>query len=761
MQVTENPENTSARSPLPAVTLRSLPQLNLTGGRAALLAYFENTWSLTELLFSALNCKEAYYVRPYHKTRHPLVFYFAHPASLYVNKLLVSGLIKEPVNKDFELLFETGVDEMTWDDLHEGEQDIWPELDEVIAYREHVYRLVKNLLKSHPVFDQPITMDSPGWAMAMAFEHERIHLETSSVLMRELPVHYLTPPPGWPEMFAVRATADHRPVAGTDYPADNPMLKVKADTVTLGKPRDWPSFGWDNEYGGEQRHVSAFKASKFLISNGEFYRFVAEGGYENADFWGPTGWRWRQFRNVKWPTFWVQDGPAGSHRYRLRTTFEVIDMQWDWPAIVNYYEAKAYCAWLSARNGKQTPYRLLTEAEHQAIREPSWRAAANWQAGEDALLKLDPVLSNDGETVNHNLRYGAESPVDAMAPNSLGFHDVLGNVWQWCEDAFHPLPGFEIHPYYTDFSTPCFDGEHQMILGGSFISTGDEASIWSRFHFRPHFFQHAGFRVVQGSALDPADNKYESSELVDQYLLFHFGSAAEQRDAGIHARRPFPDTGSFVIHTVELMNRFAAGKQSALDLGCAVGRASFELARDFASVTGLDFSRAFIRTANQLKSSGSQSYQRLETGSFQTQLTAIVAPDIDRNRVRFIEGDACKLGASGLHKGQVPYDAVLLSNLLCRLPEPAACLRQFVHNDDYLGREGILVIASPNTWLSQYTPVERFLDGENSEATLARIAAVLEGFELLHEEDFPFMIREHRRKYEYIVSQISVWRKRR
>ncbi|MFM1897233.1 MAG: hypothetical protein RLZZ385_2307, partial [Pseudomonadota bacterium] len=153
--------------------------------------------------------------------------------------------------------------------------------------------------------------------------------------------------------------------------------------------------------------------------------------------------------------------------------------------------------------------------------------------------------------------------------------------------------------------------------------------------------------------------------------------------------------------------------------------------------------------------------QRLETGSFQTQLTAIVAPDIDRNRVRFIEGDACKLGASGLNKGQGPYDAVLLSNLLCRLPEPAACLRQFVHNDDYLGREGILVIASPNTWLSQYTPVERFLDGENSEATLARIAAVLEGFELLHEEDFPFMIREHRRKYEYIVSQISVWRKRR
>jgi hypothetical protein len=35
----------------------------------------------------------------------------------------------------------------------------------------------------------------------------------------------------------------------------------------------------------------------------------------------------------------------------------------------------------------------------------------------------------------------------------------------------------------------------------------------------------------------------------------------------------------------------------------------------------------------------------------------------------------------------------------------------------------------------------------------------LPGFERLHEEDLPFMIREHRRKYEYIVAQVSVWRK--
>merc|ERR1712093_793296 len=94
----------------------SLPALDLREGRAAILSYFRNTWELTEELFSSLVSDEAYYRRPYHKTRLPLVFYYAHPVCFYVNKLLVSGLIKEPINKDFELLFETGVDEMTWDD---------------------------------------------------------------------------------------------------------------------------------------------------------------------------------------------------------------------------------------------------------------------------------------------------------------------------------------------------------------------------------------------------------------------------------------------------------------------------------------------------------------------------------------------------------------------------------------------------------------------------------------------------------------------
>jgi 5-histidylcysteine sulfoxide synthase/putative 4-mercaptohistidine N1-methyltranferase len=750
--------------PKPASSLRLL---NLNAGRDAILHYFENTWALTETLFSALTSDEVYYLRPYHKTRHPLIFYFAHPATLYINKLLVAGLIKEPINAHFEILFETGVDEMSWDDLHEGDQNIWPPLQEVIDYRATVYQLVRNLIQTHPIFDKPVTMDSPGWALVMGFEHERIHLETSSVLMRELPAQHVRTPSNWPAvLLRPEPQPNTRPEPGVHYPAQNPMIAVAQSSVRLGKPRDWPSFGWDNEYGADKRQAAAFKASQRLISNGEFYEFVASGGYLDDQFWSEQGRDWRRFRNTRWPTFWVQDGPVGSNRFKLRTTFSVEDMQWDWPVAANFYEAKAYCAWRSARDGVQSPYRLLQETEHLAMREPALQQAASWTPAKSELLNLDRVMVDEAELaagyeVNNNLHFGSESPVDRFAPNSLGFNDVFGNVWQWCEDTFHPLPGFRIHPYYVDFSTPCFDGRHQMILGGSFISTGDVASMWSRFHFRPHFFQHAGFRIVQ-SEETPAQKKdrYETDALLNQYMLFHWGSEAEQRDEQISARAGHPSVKMFVQATVDLVNQFAKNTGRVLDLGCAVGRASFELARSFDEVIGLDYSQAFIDAANVLKAQGQLDYIRHDSGRFNTRLYARVDSAIDVDRIQFVRGDASALHAPELQGSMRGFDAALLSNLMCRLPNPAACLRQFVEDDTLLNKDGVLVLVSPNSWMEQYTPPERFIDGDTNEAALAKLAAILQGFELVHETDLPFMIREHRRKYEYIVSQVSVWRKK-
>jgi 5-histidylcysteine sulfoxide synthase/putative 4-mercaptohistidine N1-methyltranferase len=704
----------------PDGTIASLPQVSLHASRQELLDYFDNSWTLTEVLFSGLASEEAYYRRPYHQLRHPMIFYYGHPVSLYVNKLRVAGVLDSAIRPDLEALFETGVDEMRWDDLHEGEQDIWPALSEVRAYRRDVYTLICNLIETHPSLapeHMPITQHHPMWALVMGFEHERIHLETSSVLIRELPIEYVRKPNEWPVSKTAKAAA--RPDTG------NPVVEIAAQHVALGKPQDVPTFGWDNEYGHEVKDVAPFACTAQLISNAEFHAFVSAGGYSNAHYWSREGWKWRSFRNTKFPAFWVATGPSGLHQYRLRTTFEIIDMQWDWPVCVNYHEAKAYCAWRGEQDGGEYVYRLPYEAEHHAMRD-----AANSEH-------------------NLNLCMGSESSVTAFPSNSKGLRDVFGNVWQWCEDTFHPLEGFAPHSYYDDFSMPCFDGEHQMILGGSFISTGDEASRYARFHFRPHFFQHAGFRIVRTEASKSDPMSYESAAMLHKYMLMHWGADAEIHDKEIGAQIVLPQAQHLPLACAALITRYATGHGSALDLGCAVGRSAFELARHFDTVTGVDFSHEFIDAANALKKNGEHAYLRKEQGDASTPLVARVDGSIERSRLRFAQGDACDLP-----KDMQGYDAVLLANVLCRLPDPRACLQRMQGAHALVKPGGILVMTTPLSWLEEYTPKSRWLKG------IADIQAVLSQFELLHQEEIPFMIREHRRKYEYIVTQATVWKRR-
>ena len=64
-------------------------------------------------------------------------------------------------------------------------------------------------------------------------------------------------------------------------------------------------------------------------------------------------------------------------------------------------------------------------------------------------------------------------------------------------------------------------------MGGSWISTGDMASVFARFHFRPHFFQHAGFRLTHtGSGALPAVRLAERKS-----QMSHYEHAREAYDA--------------------------------------------------------------------------------------------------------------------------------------------------------------------------------------------------------------------------------------
>lgn len=792
--------------------LRALPLYDTSKvTRQSALEYFDNSWTMMEVLFAGLRGEEPFYRPPVHGLRHPQIFYYGHTPVVYVNKLRVAGVLDGPVNQYFESVFEVGVDEMLWDDMHKNDM-VWPTVAEVHTYRQQVYKVLTDLIRTHPSLEDhggtkpvSVTWDHPMWALFMGIEHEKIHLETSSVLFREMPISLVQVPDGWSALHpsARRALQDTKPQEGVHFPK-NEMIPVCGRKVELGKPRDFPSYGWDNEYGSRIVEVPDFQASKHMITNGEFWQFVAAGGYRTQKYWSDDGWGWRKYRNMKWPFFWEQNGPQGSMRFKLRTIFEVIDMQWDWPVDVNYHEAKAYCAWKSEQDGlqgKPEAYRVICEAEHHLIRDKSVQMdrARNAVEGDRTMWAGgDRIAVPEPGAANSNLAYGSQCPVNFLPPSSSGHHDAMGNAWEWTEDHFNPLEGFKVHQYYDDFSSPCFDGKHHMIMGGSFVSAGDNgASIFCRYHFRPHFLQHSGFRLVSSADKAPAkllreveepstgsagsasgsEGGYESKELLAQYLGLHFPASGVA--AGLKPLLPHPGSPDNALRFPQRVGRLlldalnsrpnAAPLSScrALDLGCAVGGTSFELAAGgVGEVVGLDFSESFIAAAQAMQRGEALRFSVPLEGELEQEVTVSHEPNVDqaaRNRVKFDTGDACRLLHRKAELGQ--FDGAVLANLLCRLPEPLACLNGL---DALIKPNGVLVILTPFSWLEKFTEKAKWLGGFVDPATGAavsskeRLRAELEqrGFEKTGEEQVPLMIREHQRKYQYIVSEATMWRRK-
>ena len=679
--------------------------------RAEIRDYFHKTYSLEEQLYDSLASDAAFFLRA-EPLRHPPIFYLGHTTAFFINKLIVAKIIEERINPHFESMFAIGVDEMSWDDLNNENYD-WPSIAEVRVYRDQVRALVDKVIETLPL-TLPIDWDNPFWVIMMGIEHARIHLETSSVIIRRMPLDQVRQLPLW-EICTESSEAPQ-----------NSLQAVAGGKVSLGKGKNHPLYGWDNEFGQHHFSVEDFQASRYLVSNQEYLEFVLAGGYRQEKFWTEEGWRWVCFNKTEQPLFWIKDGTG----YRFRTMAQEIAMPWDWPVEVNYLEAKAFCNWKAQQTG--LPIRLPTEDEwyrlhdlHEIPDQPYWEKAPG----------------------NINLEYWASScPVARFAFGD--FYDIIGNVWQWTETPITGFTGFEVHPSYDDFSTPTFDTQHNLIKGGSWISTGNEATRDARYAFRRHFFQHAGFRYVAAEqALEESEAMYETDDAVAQYCDAHFGP----EKFGV---KNFP--AQLVKNCIEAMGD--RPKNRALDLGCAVGRASFELAKHFNFVSAIDFSARFIRIAYQLQEKGVIHYQLPEEGeivSFHEKRLSDFGLAGTDSKIEFSQGDAHNL------KPQITgYDLVLAANLLDRLYDPARFLTM-IHQRINPG--GLLVIASPYTWLEEFTKKENWVGGTRRSGdpftTLEGLQEQLApNFRMLGGPcDVEFVIRETARKFQHTVSQVTTW----
>jgi precorrin-6B methylase 2 len=266
-----------------------------------------------------------------------------------------------------------------------------------------------------------------------------------------------------------------------------------------------------------------------------------------------------------------------------------------YPVDVNYLEAEAFCNYLSKKTAK-----IITLPS-----EAQWHRLAEFVG-----LEYLKDYSKEG-IANINLEVSASSvSVDKFAHGD--FYDVIGNVWQWTTSPIEGFDGFEVHPLYDDFSVPTFDTRHNIIKGGSWVSTGNEALLCSRYAFRRHFFQHAGFRYVEVDTISKNTFGLENSGFILEDQKFYdtlFDKLARNIDL--------------------------SQLENILNIGCYYGGLVFDIhkANKNIHITGIDFTARNIMIADQnLKA-------------------------FDYENIEFWQGDSCNL-----KKHFSGYDLIIVTN---------------------------------------------------------------------------------------------------
>ncbi|MEV4287810.1 ergothioneine biosynthesis protein EgtB [Nonomuraea bangladeshensis] len=243
-------------------------------------------------------------------------------------------------------------------------------------------------------------------------------------------------------------------------------------------------WAYDNERPAHRVDLPAYWIDRLPVGNAAYAAFIEDGGYHDARWWTPEGWRWRQENGVFGPLFWTREGGTW-WRTRFGRT-EPVPM--DEPVQhVCWYEADAYARWA----GKRLP----TEAE--------WEKACGWDAAAGRARPY-PWGEQDPTPELANLGHRAARPAPLGAypggASPYGAEQMVGDVWEWTATWFDGYPGFRAFPY-REYSEVFFGREYRVLRGGSWAA--DPAAVRTTFRnwdypIRRQIF--TGFRCARTAA---------------------------------------------------------------------------------------------------------------------------------------------------------------------------------------------------------------------------------------------------------------------
>jgi ergothioneine biosynthesis protein EgtB len=397
--------------------------------------------------------------------RHRFIFYVGH-IEAFDGNLLDERIGSRRESTELDTLFAFGIDPLDGSNPREA-PSAWPDLAKIRAYNRDVRRAIDVAL--------PRALDAEGFGegasaqarvatlVNVAIEHRLMHAETLAYMMSQSSI--------------ARRLSNARPAGNAAI--DAAMCRIPAGTATLGADRGSIAFGWDNEFESQRMDVREFEIARGMVSNAEYLRFVADGGYDDPSHWRADDWAWRVERNITHPAFWIEL----DRRWYYRGLGELIPLPRDWPVYVSHAEASAYARWAGLS--------LPTEAQWH-------RAAYGTPGGEE---RAYPWGDAEPGARHGNFDFESTHPVAVDAKpdgdSAFGVRGLLGNGWEWTSTPFAPLPGFEPFAFYAGYSANFFDGRHFVMKGGSPMTAAPMLRRSFRNWFQPHYpYVYAGFRCV-------------------------------------------------------------------------------------------------------------------------------------------------------------------------------------------------------------------------------------------------------------------------
>lgn len=251
------------------------------------------------------------------------------------------------------------------------------------------------------------------------------------------------------------------------------MIKIPGGIFELGfdilKWKD--QFAYDVEMPQHKVYLNDYYIDNTPVTNGDYLKFIAEGGYKNYKYWLDEGWQWVNRESIIAPMYWEQDDKGNWFKNDFRGKRFIENFPNEPVTNVSFFEADAYARWA----GKRLP----SEAE--------WEKAASWD--ESAQVKrLYPWGDTEPGEMNCNLLESRLwGPADVftyeLGKSFYGCYGMIGDTWEWTNSEFVAYPGFKSG--FAEYNDKWFTNQ-KVLRGGSFGTPKQSTRNTYRNFFKTH-----------------------------------------------------------------------------------------------------------------------------------------------------------------------------------------------------------------------------------------------------------------------------------